>query len=76
MQEKCSLVKRVQKISGRATRDYDRGLKQDDVIGTVDSLTNLFGYFKGIRGCHSKLRYFDWDGQVHLTKGNVGRGFI
>jgi len=25
-----------------------------------------------MRGCHSKLRYFDWDGQVHLTKGKTG----
>ncbi len=23
-------------------------------------------------GCHSKLRYFDWDGQVHLVKGKIG----
>jgi hypothetical protein len=22
--------------------------------------------------CHAKLRYFDWDGQVHLTKGKTG----
>ena len=22
--------------------------------------------------CHTKLRYFDWDGQVHLTKGKTG----
>jgi hypothetical protein len=43
-----------------------------DVIGTVDSLTNLFGYFKAMRGCHNKLRYFDWDGQVHLAKGKTG----
>ena len=25
-----------------------------------------------MRGCHSKLRYFDWDGQVHLAKGKTG----
>ena len=25
-----------------------------------------------MRGCHSKLRYFDWDGQVHLLKGKTG----
>ncbi len=41
-------------------------------ISTVDSLTNLFGYFKAMRGCHSKLRYFDWHGQVHLAKGKTG----
>ena len=22
--------------------------------------------------CHEKLRYFDWDGQVHLGKGKTG----
>ena len=22
--------------------------------------------------CHTKLRYFDWDGNVHLTKGKTG----
>jgi len=59
-------------ISGRASRDYACGIKEGDVIGTVDSLTNLFGYFKAMRGCHSKLRYFDWDGQVHLAKGKTG----
>ena len=25
-----------------------------------------------MRSCHSKLRYFDWDGQVHLAKGKTG----
>jgi hypothetical protein len=58
-------------ISGRASRDYVCDLKQGHVIGTVDSPTNLFGYFKAMRGCHSKLRYFDWDGQVHLVKGKT-----
>jgi hypothetical protein len=33
-------------ISGRASRDCACGLKQGDVIGNVDSLTNLFGLFK------------------------------
>jgi hypothetical protein len=59
-------------ISGRVSRDYACGIKQGDVIGTVDSLTNLFVYFKSIHTCHSKLRYFDWDGQVHLAKGKTG----
>ncbi len=35
-------------------------------------LTNLFGYFKSMDRYHSKLRYFDWDGQLHLTKGKTG----
>jgi hypothetical protein len=35
-------------------------------------VSNLFGYFKAMRSCHSKLRYFDWDGQVHLAKGKAG----
>ncbi len=59
-------------ISGRSSRDYPYDIKEGDVIDTVDSLTNLFGYFKAMRGCHSKLRYFDWDGQVHLAKGKTG----
>ena len=32
----------------------------------------MFGYFNDIRTCHAKLRYFDWDGQVHLAKGKTG----
>ena len=59
-------------INGRASRDYACGLKRGDAIGTIDSLTNLFGYFKAMHGCHSKLRYFDWDDQVHLAKGKTG----
>ncbi len=47
-------------ISGRASWDYPCGIKEGDVIGTVDSLTNLFGYFKDMSGCHSKLRYFEF----------------
>ncbi len=39
---------------------------------TVHTLSNLCVYFKAIHTCHSKLRYFDWDGQVHLTKGKTG----
>ena len=59
-------------ISGRASRDYACGLKEGHVIPTVNTLSNLFGYFKAMRTCHSKLRYFDWDGQVHLAKGKTG----
>ena len=32
----------------------------------------MFGYFKAMRACHAKLRYFDWDGQVHVAKGKTG----
>ena len=60
-------------INGRVSCDYDCDLKRGDAMGTIDSLTNLFGYFTAMRGCHSKLRYFDWDGQVHLAKGNLNR---
>jgi hypothetical protein len=55
-------------INGRVSRDYVCGLNRGDVIDTVDSLTNLFDYFKVMCGCHRKLRYLDWDGQVHLAK--------
>jgi hypothetical protein len=37
-----------------------------------DEEANLFGYFKTMRTCRAKLRYFDWDGQVHLVKGKTG----
>jgi hypothetical protein len=59
-------------ISGRASWDYACGIKEGDVIPTVNTVSNLFGYFKAMRSCHSKLRYFDWDGQVHLAKGKTG----
>jgi hypothetical protein len=59
-------------ISGRVSRDYLCGLKQGDVIPTIDTLSNLFDYFKAMRTCHTKLRYFDWDGQVHLAKAKTG----
>ncbi len=56
-------------LNGRASRDYACGLKKGDVIPTCDTLSNLFGYFKAMRSCEAKLRYFDWDGQVHIVKG-------
>ncbi len=46
-------------ISGRDSRDYARGLKRGDAIPTCDNLSNLFDYFKVMRTCESKLRYFD-----------------
>ncbi len=58
--------------SGRASRDYGCGLKGGDVIPTVDTPINLFGYFKVMHIVHGKLRYFDWDGQVHLTNVKTG----
>jgi hypothetical protein len=59
-------------LNGRASRDYACGLKTGDVIPTCDSLSNFFDYFKTIRLCESRLRYFDWDGQVHIVKGKTG----
>ena len=59
-------------ISGRVSRDYVCGLKRGDVIPTCNTLTNLYVYFKAMHTCHAKLRYFDWDGQVHLAKGKTG----
>ena len=44
------------------------GLKKGDVIPTCDNLSDLFGYFKTMWTCEAKLRYFDWDGQVHIAK--------
>jgi hypothetical protein len=59
-------------ISGRVSRDYSCGFKRGDVIPTVDTPTNLFDYFKDMHTYNTKLRYFDWDGQVHLVKGETG----
>ncbi len=59
-------------LSGHASRDYVCGLEIGDVIPTCDNLSNLFGYFKTIRTCESKIRYFDWDGQVHIAKDKTG----
>jgi hypothetical protein len=66
----CALTLDI--ISGRASRDYACGLKRGDVITTCDNLSSFFGYFKAMRTCHARLRYFDWDGQVHLAKGKTG----
>ena len=59
-------------LSGLASRDYACGLKHGDAIPTCENLSNLFGYFKAMRTCHAKVRYFDWDGQVHFAKGKTG----
>jgi hypothetical protein len=59
-------------LSGHASRDYARVLKIGDVIPTCDDLSNLFGYFKVMRTCEAKLRYFDWDRQVHIVKDKTG----
>ena len=59
-------------LSGRAPRDYACGIKVGDAIATSETLSNMFGYFKAMRACHAKLRYFDWDGQVHFAKGKTG----
>ena len=58
-------------VRGRVSRDYSCGLKRGDDITTSETLSNLFGYFHSIRTCHTTLRYFDWDGQVHLSKGKI-----
>jgi hypothetical protein len=59
-------------LSGRASRDYVCGLKKGQAIPTCENLSNLFCYFKAMRTCHAGLRYFEWDGQVHLVKGKTG----
>ena len=59
-------------LSGRASRDCACGLKQGEAIPTCENLSNFFGYFKEMHTCHAKLKYFDWDGQVHLAKGKTG----
>ncbi len=59
-------------LSVRASRDYACGLKKGQSMPTCEDLSNLFGYFKTMRTCHASLRYFDWDGQVHIAKGKTG----
>jgi hypothetical protein len=55
-------------LSGSASRDYACGIKKGQAIPNCETLTNLFGFFKAMRTCHGKLRYFDWYGQVLLAK--------
>ena len=43
-----------------------------DAFLTTTTLSNYFGYFRVMRTFHTNLQYFDWDGQVHLTKGKTG----
>jgi hypothetical protein len=38
----------------------------------IETLSNMFGYFKAMRACHAKLRHFDWDRQVHLANSKTG----
>ncbi len=59
-------------LSGRASLDYACGLKKGQAIPSCENFANLFGYFKAMRTCHASLRYFDWDGQVHLAKCKTG----
>ena len=59
-------------LSGRASRDYACGLKRGDAIPTPESISVLFGYFFAMRTACAKVRYFDWDGLVHLAKGKTG----
>ncbi len=66
----CSLTSDVR--SGHASRDYTCGLKEGQVIPTCYNLTNLFRYVKTMHTYHTRLRYFDWDGQVHLAKDKTG----
>ena len=59
-------------LSGHTCRDYDCVLKRGDVIATCETLSYLFGYFHTMSTWYTTLRYFDWDGQVHLTKVKKG----
>ncbi len=64
-------------LSRYASRDYVCDLKHKDVIeSTYSPLSNnkskMLGYFHVMCTSHAKLRYLDWDGQVHLAKGKSG----
>ncbi len=58
-------------LSGRPSHDYTCVIKKGQTFPNCETLSNLFGYFKTKRTYHSKLRYFDWDGQVHLVKNKT-----
>ena len=58
-------------LSGHVSRDYGCGLERGDDISTYETLSNMFDYFHDMWTCHSQIRYFDWDGQVHLTKSKT-----
>jgi hypothetical protein len=59
-------------LSGRSSREYVCGIRKGQAIPNCETPSNLFDYFKSIHTCHGKLRYFDRDGQVHLSKGKTG----
>ncbi len=60
-------------LSGHASCDYACVLKRGYAIeSTCKTLSNMFGHVHAMRACYAKLRYFDWDGQVHLAKGKTG----
>ena len=59
-------------ISGRASRDYACDIKKGETIATRETLSNMSGYFKDMCPCRTKLRYFDWDGQVQFVKDKTG----
>ncbi len=42
------------------------------LLPPAKTLSNMFGYFETMVTFYPNLRYFDWDGQVHLTKGKTG----
>jgi hypothetical protein len=58
-------------LSGHASRAYACGLQKGEAIPTCENLSNLFGYLRAMCTCHASLRYFDWDGQVHLAEGKT-----
>ena len=53
--------------SGRVSHDYSCDLKPGDVIPTVDTLTNLFGYFKVICTCPMMVSYGTVTGMDRFT---------
>jgi hypothetical protein len=58
-------------LSGRPSHDYVCVITKGQTFPNCETLSNLFGYFKTIRTYHIKLRYFDWDGQVHLVNNKT-----
>ena len=60
-------------LSGKATRSYSCGIQAGDDFETVCStLKNMFSYFSSMRTVESKLRYYDFLGEVHEALGKTG----
>ena len=60
-------------LSGKASRTYASGIREGEEFETkCEQLRSMFGYFASMRTVKSKLRYFDFLGEVHEALGKTG----